>query len=92
MAYVIREDGREEPVVLARGETLDLGTMYRLLDCELVECVMLKDGCTMWLDEEGKLKRRRENPVATRLLAEAGGIPGDRVAGPVLVARPWEVE
>jgi len=38
--------------------------IHTLVDGDL-ECVRLRDGRLMWIDEEGKLKRKQPNMVAT---------------------------
>lgn len=40
---------------------------------------------TGWLNEEGKMKGLPANPAATAILVESGGIPGDVVAGPMVL-------
>ena len=94
MAKFIHANGNEatiHPADKKRG--FSLREMYALLDCSMVQAIDLADGRTMWLDEEGKLRDGLlfVNEKATRLLIEAGGIPGDEVVGSVLITDPEEV-
>ena len=94
MAKFIHANGNEATVhPLSRKAGFSLREMYALLNCETVQAVELADGRTMWMDEEAKLKEGLQfvNEKATKLLAEAGGIPGDEVIGSVLITEPGEV-
>jgi Domain of unknown function (DUF3846) len=86
-AFVLDTDGIETPVEPHNSDGFRLSEMYQLLDCDTVQLVELADGREMWLDEESKLKEITPpvNFAATRLLAEAGGIPGDVILGKVLI-------
>jgi len=79
---------------LNRRKGFSLHEMYTLLHCSTVQAVGLADGRTMWMDEEAKLKESLQfvNAKATKLLAEAGGIPGDEVLGNVLITSKGEVK
>ena len=96
MAKLIKDDGSESIVHPANpkdGFTLE--ELYSLIGCETVQAIELADGTTqMWMDEEAKLHGGIQfvNEKATRLLAEAGGIPGDEVLGTVLLTQPGEVQ
>jgi hypothetical protein len=89
MALLINADGTEAevfPANMQRGFTLK--ELYFLLDCDIVQAIQLRGpGISMLLDENAKLKNPvpPENPRATRLLHEAGGIPWDRVVGKALI-------
>lgn len=94
MAKLIRPSGTEvdvSPASATRGFTL--AELYNLIGCEIVQMVNLADGRTMWMDEEAKIRSGVAfvNAKATKLLAEAGGIPGDEVIGPVLICEPGEI-
>ena len=95
MATLIQADGKKSevhPKDAANGFSLQ--ELYALIGCETVQMVYLADDRRMmWMDEESKLKPGpyHVNAEATRLLAEAGGIPGDEVIGNVLIAEPDEV-
>jgi len=93
MGIVIPPRGPEREV-RPLGQHFSLEELYRHVETDLVECVFLRDGRTMWLDELGKLREPGVpwNPRATALLEAAGGNPGDFVVGTVLVTDPGEVE
>jgi len=93
LATLIKPDGTESVVLPQNSTDFRLDERYSLIGCEMVQMVYLADGRTMWLDEEAKLKPERPLPnlKATRLLAEAGGMPGDIVLGNVLVCVDGEV-
>lgn len=42
----------------------------------------------MWFNAEGKFEGQPPNEVATQLLIEAGGIPGDHIAGNAFLSGP----
>jgi len=91
MATLIKPDGSEQevhPQDAAAG--FQLAELYRLVECDTVQAIYVGDERTMWCDEEAKLKKvlPAVNDKATRLLAEAGGLPGDQVLGNVLVCTP----
>jgi hypothetical protein len=44
------------------------------------------------LNEDGKLRGLPLNPLATRILVEAGGIPGDVVVGDCLLCLKHQIE
>ena len=90
MALLITTSG-EQVVVSPREDRFSLEEMYALLDCACVQVIALDNGRIMWIDEEGKLKPHQINPVATELLARAGGIPGDYIAGSALITDNDEV-
>ena len=90
MAILIKTSG--EQVEVSPQETrFTLEQMYSLLGCGCVQVIFLDDGRIMWIDEEGKLKPHQVNHVATELLARAGGIPGDYIAGSALITDNNEV-
>lgn len=95
MARFIHANGNEADVKpLNPKKGFSLRELYALIQCETVQAVGLADGRTMWMDEEAKLKSGLQfvNEKATKLLADAGGIPGDEVIGNVLITEPGEVE
>ena len=92
MASLIEAGSSAVNVVPADGKKFTLKEMYELIGCSLVEMISLRDGRTMWMDEEGKFKDPHVlNSLATTMLREAGGAPGDYVAGTVLICTPGEV-
>lgn len=95
MATLLHWTGTKEIVVPKdpiNGFTLD--ELYKHIQTNMVEMVRLRDGRTMWIDEEGKFNQPNHvNHAATRLLQQAGGIPGDYIAGNALIAeRDGEVQ
>jgi hypothetical protein len=95
MATLIQHNGKETsllPADLKRGFTLE--ELYFIIYCQTVQAVQLADGRTMWMDEEAKVRGGVHfvNEKATKLLAEAGGLPGDEVIGHVLITEPGEVK
>jgi hypothetical protein len=93
MAEIIRPNGQRQ-LVRPAGATFTLEELYRYVETNVVEAVRLADGRTLWCDEEAKCREPwpPANAEATRLVAEAGGIPGDIVLGTVLVTSPEEEE
>jgi len=94
MGVLVLSNGVMEVVKAKNSKNFTLEEMYRLIGCDMVECVTLADGRTMWLDEMGKFADppKSVNALATILLSEAGGIRGDKVMGDVLVTDEGEVE
>jgi hypothetical protein len=91
MATLIKTDGSEQKLSPLGGK-FTLTEWYAAVGngCDMVQAVELADGSTLICDEEAKVRppqgtSRVVNEKATRLLAEAGGIPGDRVLGNVLI-------
>lgn len=91
MAMLIKTNG-EEVEIFPGNNRFTLQEMYSLLGCTCLEVVTLSDGKKMWLDECGKLKWHYVNHKASDLLQEAGGIPGDYIAGPVLITDTDEIQ
>jgi hypothetical protein len=95
VAEFIHANGNEATVhPLNKEKGFSLHELYTLIHCSTVQAITLADGRTMWMDEEAKLHAGLSfvNEKATKLLAEAGGIPGDEVIGNVLITGPGEVE
>ncbi len=95
MAELIHANGDQstvQPRIPQRG--FSLSELYAIIGCKTVQAIALADGRTMWMDEEGKLQGGLliVNEKATKLLVEAGGIPGDEVVGNVLITEPGEVK
>ena len=95
MAELIAADGSRRDVAPAdrvRGFTLE--ELYALLNCQTVEAIALAEGDWLIMDEDakGRTPRLAENPVATKLLHQAGGIPWDVVLGPVMVCSRKEFQ
>ena len=73
------------------GKYFTLKELYSLINCELVQVVPLKDGRSLWIDEEGKLHPHTENELATSMFHEFL-LPGDYLTGNVLVDDEGEVD
>lgn len=54
-----------------------LGAMYRLIGCDTVTVVQGPNETDAWCDDEGLLRRREHNPIASVMC-------GQRLVGPVL--------
>jgi hypothetical protein len=95
VAEFIHANGNEATVhPLNKKKGFSLHELYTLLHCTTVQAITLADGRTMWMDEEAKLGEGPfvVNEKATKLLAEAGGMPGDEVIGNVLITKAGEVK
>lgn len=96
MAKLLRFDGTEDvvaPADLRSGFSLE--ELYTLIGCQTVEAIYLEDGNIMLIDEEGKLRGdflSRKNPAASVLLADAGGMPDDFIAGDAVICSPEEFQ
>lgn len=86
-ALLIKPDGSETQVAPDNGKTFELEQLYSILECEMVELVVLADGRHMVLDEDGKRTPKQGNAKATVLLHQAGGMPHDVVVGNVLICK-----
>lgn len=63
-------------------KAIAFATLYRLIGCELVQIVDLRNGLSLVIDEEGKLRAHEPNQRATDLARAAGALlPGDYIAG-----------
>jgi|HubBroStandDraft_3_1064219.scaffolds.fasta_scaffold255922_2 hypothetical protein len=86
---LIKPDGSETEVEIPNETQAFLETMYRLIGngCHTVQVIGLGHGRLMWMDENAKLSPTPEpvNPRATRMIEEAGGIPGNYILGNVLI-------
>jgi hypothetical protein len=92
MAILVKTDGSETEVKPKNGQEFKLDELLSLIGngCEMVQSVTLEDGSTMYLDEMSKMRpiqgtSRTKNKKATKLLSEAGGIPGDNILGNVVI-------
>ena len=77
---VITTDGRAYPTKVG---TLD---DYQKIVGGYIEVVVLADGCSMYVNEEGKLDGLPVNAAATVL------VPGDVIVGNVLIVGPTDDE
>jgi drug/metabolite transporter superfamily protein YnfA len=70
MATLITASGKVEAITLRNGATFSADEIHELVGGYL-ECVRLRDGRIMWFDEEGKLKGKPPNMVATFIALDA---------------------
>lgn len=84
---IIRPNGSSNEVSVDISDSLE--ALYNLIGygCDFVQMIRLRDGSEMWMDEEAKLRTPQApvNARATKLLSEAGGMPGDVVLGNVVI-------
>ena len=85
MAELMKADGTSEFIEPKNGTDFKLQELYDILNCSTIQTVYLADGKLMILDEDGKYKPHHHNDLASILLAEAGGLSGDYIAGDALV-------
>ena len=92
MATLIKTDGTETTITPKGKKFVFKGELYPLLATDMIQVIRLADGRWMLMDEEAKLKNPTMplNAKATRLLAEAGGMPGDVVLGDVVIVNRKE--
>ena len=84
-ALRLTSDGDLRRIDLEAGPGGDhLRAMYDQIGCDLVECVGLRDGLDMWVDEEGKLKDSWNLNLAATAVLQRHGVP-DLVAGTALL-------
>ena len=58
-AILIKADERKVAAVDAGDPNKSLARLRELIGCEIVEPVVVGEGLTLWLDEEGRLKLPR---------------------------------
>ena len=88
--YVAQVNGGRVVKVATDKKKLELHDCYKAIGCEMVEMVGAKVGGKSYiiiLDEEGKLKGRALNPVATRLYCNLYGRPVDCIVGKAVIAK-----
>jgi hypothetical protein len=79
IATLITPSGKREAITPNNGVAFTSGELHALVD-GFLECVCLSDGRILWFDEEGKLKGKQPNMVATDLSLDVL-IPGDIIVG-----------
>lgn len=96
MAELIRFDGTTAEVFPSQsGTSFSTDEVRHMLECSSIEHVYLADDRLMLMDGESKLRSdyiQRRNGHATTLYRDAGAVPGDFVAGHVLVCTQQEFE
>jgi hypothetical protein len=83
MATLIHPSGKIEAITPTNGTPFTAHEIHTLVD-GLLECLALPDGRLMWIDEEGKLKRKLTNVVAT-LMALDVLLHGDVIVGDAVI-------
>lgn len=82
-AVLITEEGELKPLTL-KGRTFTLEELYELLHCEMVQVVVTRSGMILIVDEEGKLRDKEQNFIATILYAN----PNDFIVGYAIYCDP----
>jgi hypothetical protein len=83
MATLIHPSGKIEAIMPTNGNAFTANEIHALVDGYL-ECLTLPDGRLMWLDEEGKLKEKVLNLVATFLALDVLQ-HGDTIVGTAVI-------
>lgn len=83
MATLLTPSGKIEAITPNNGVSFWGDELYRLVGGYL-ECIRLPDGRIMWFDEEGKLKGKPPNMVATFMALDVLPI-GDVIVGNVVI-------
>lgn len=85
---VLNVDGTADVVQFDRSNELEV--LSRTVG-GFVEAVTLRDGCVLWVNEEGKLMRLPVNERATSLFVQHHGAV-DVIVGPAVVTGPADEE
>ncbi len=83
MATLITPEGKISTITPKNGLAFTTDELHSLVDGYL-ECVYLSNGRLMWIDEEGKLKDKRPNMVATFIALDVL-MPGDVIVGNAVI-------
>lgn len=90
MAVWIQQSGERKIVHPKDGNTFSLEELQEYVG-GYIERIVLEDGRMLWMDEEGKLKRKEINIFATQLTR--GLVANDDlIVGDTLLTDPGEVE
>jgi len=82
----------EDSIVPKNGTDFKLDELTEHVGCISVQPIYLNDGSVMWIDENGKFfQPENYNAAATKLLVEAGGLPGDYIVGDAFICKNSEV-
>lgn len=85
MATLIPVKGQSQPVNCPREDGFELEEVYKLLEAETVETLILKNGAMLIFNEEGRRLRLPFNGEATK-------IAGTLILGPALFCDGWEFQ
>lgn len=88
MATLIFTNGEKKRVVPENGKTFQLQELRRLVECDWIEVVNMKDGRLLVVDEEGKLRKKRCNTAASIIYNH----PYDVIVGNALLCDAEEIE
>lgn len=80
---LVRTDGTYSIVEISDKDFLD--STYKLLNCDCITTVPLKDGETMICDDNGRLKPHKVNSICSMLYQTTCG--GDYIVGCVLIGK-----
>lgn len=69
-AYIVIAENGEITTVKKNKKDVDLCEVRKVIGCDTVEVVRLKERLVMLIDEDGKFKRSGVNLVATALYSE----------------------
>jgi len=89
MAILISPTGKMSKISPQNGTVFTSDELHTLVDGYL-ECVYLPDGRLMWINEEGKLKGKQPNMVATFLALKVLQ-HGDLIVGPAVITTLREI-
>ena len=90
MATLLSADGSTRTVTPATGKAFTLIELQTIVG-GYIETVGMRDGRVLVLNEDGKNLGLPNNPLATRVLHDAGGAPGDHIVGEAVVATRQEL-
>jgi hypothetical protein len=79
-ARLVDVDGKDTIIEPKNGTDFSLSELYKLIECELVEVVTLQSGKYMIMDEEGKLKGKAINKLASSMYK-----PYEDIVGKVVI-------
>jgi hypothetical protein len=82
-AQLIRVNEEPKEITPENGTDFGLQELYRTLECDLIQTIMLDENTIMIMDEEGKF--RGEPNLTATTIAQGRIFAGDWVAGHVIV-------
>lgn len=93
MAIKITPEGKIVPDIEPQnGTDFSLEELYQHVGCSCVQMITLYDDRIMWIDEEGKMKDKPINTMATGMFYASGGVVGDYIVGTVFVCDNSQVK
>jgi hypothetical protein len=91
MAQIIKSNGQTTEVAPKNGTDFSLEELKAIVD-GWIEIVNLRDGRLLCLDEEGKLKGKERNHVATDIYRQAFPQCKDFIVGDVLLCNEDQID